>query len=106
MSAMQTSLSVDGNYISGTLHELTSGALVNDWGAGYFMALKFGDIPEDAVVKVGLVPSQGSGFVPLDEDLDGVFKVTDKNTQVFKVITTRGDQVQTDVYYLSNLVLD
>lgn len=103
---MQTDISVDGNYISGTLHKLTSGQLVTDWGEGYFVALKFDDIPDGAAVKVGLAPSQGAGFVPLDEDRDGVFKVTDKNTQTLKVITTRNERTQTDTYYLSNLTLD
>ena len=88
------------------MHKLTSGQLVTDWGEGYFLGLDFSDIPEDAVVKVGLVPSQGNGFVALDEDHNGVFKITDKNAQVFKVITTKGDQRVTDTYYLSTLTLE
>ena len=79
---------------------------MTDWGEGYFLGLDFSDIPEDAVVKVGLVPSQGNGFVALDEDHNGVFKITDKNAQVFKVITTKGDQRVTDTYYLSTLTLE
>lgn len=78
---------------------------MTDWGQGYFLGLDFANIAEGAVVKVGLVPSQGSGFVPLDEDHNGVFKITDKNAQVFKVITTKGDQRVTDTYYLSTLTL-
>ena len=105
-SQIQTGVTVSGQYISGTLHKLTSGQLVTDWGQGYFLGLDFADIPEGAVVKVGLVPSQGSGFVPLDEDHNGVFKITDKNAQVFKVITTKGDQRVTDTYYLSTLTLE
>ncbi len=37
---------------------------------------------------VGLEPSQGSGLVELinDPDKNGVFKITDKNTQKFKVV--------------------
>lgn len=57
-------------------------------------------------MKVGLVPTQGSGFVPLDEDHNGVFKITDKNSQVLKVITTKGDSRAIDTYYLSTLTLE
>ena len=95
-----------GQYIRGTLHKLTSGQLVADWGAGYFLGLDFTDIPEGATVKVGLVPSQGSGFVELDEDHNGVFKITDKNAQIFKTITTKGDQTTEAIYYLSSLTLE
>ena len=105
-SQIQTGVTVSGQYISGTLHKLTSGQLVTDWGQGYFIGLDFSNIPEDAVVKVGLVPSQGSGFVPLDEDHNGVFKITDKNAQVFKVITTKDGERVTDTYYLSTLTLE
>lgn len=102
---MQTGLSVSGHYITGTLHNLTSGALVDAWGEGYFMALDF-IVPDSADVKVGMVPSQGDGFVELDEDHNGVFKVTDKNSQVFQVITTMDGKSKTDTYYLNRLILD
>lgn len=104
-SDIQTDVTVTGQYIRGTLHKLTSGQLVTDWGAGYFLGLDFTDIPEGATVKVGLVPSQGSGFVELDEDHNGVFKITDKNAQIFKTITTKGNQKTEAIYYLSSLVL-
>lgn len=97
---------MSGQYISGTLHKITSGVLARDWGAGYFLGLDFSDIPEDATVTVGLVPSQGSGFVELDADHNGVFKITDKNAQVFKVITTKGDKRVVDTYYLGTLTLE
>ena len=105
-SQMQTGVTVSGQYISGTLHKLTSGQLVTDWGQGYFLGLDFANIPEGATVKVGLVPSQGSGFVALDEDHNGAFKITDKNAQVFKVITTKDGERVTDTYYLSTLTLE
>ena len=105
-SQIQTGVTVSGQYISGTLHKLTSGQLVTDWGQGYFLGLDFANIPEGATVKVGLVPSQGSGFVALDEDHNGAFKITDKNAQVFKVITTKDGERVTDTYYLSTLTLE
>lgn len=105
VSDMQSNLTVDGNRIKGTLKKLTSGQLVTDWGAGYFMALNFANIPEGATVRVGFVPTPGKGFVTLDEDHDGVFKITDKDTQVFKVITKLNGEEHVDTYTLSSLVL-
>lgn len=58
------------------------------------MALKFSNIDPKAVsVKVGLDPSESSGLVELlgDPDMNGVFKVTDKDEQVF-VIESRDSQ--------------
>ena len=73
--------------ITGTLKYLESGQLVTDWGEGNFLALKFTNNNPDKIktIKVGLDPSQGSGLVPLDEDMNGVFKITDKDTQKFVV---------------------
>lgn len=70
--------------ITGTLHKVTSGTLKRDWGAGWFLGLKFTDIDEDATsVLVGLEPSEGTGLVELinDPDKNGVFKITDKDNQ-------------------------
>ena len=101
-----TDLAVSNGKITGTLKYLSSGQLVTDWGAGYFMALKFSDIdPRLRTVKVGLTPSEGSGLVALDEDLNGVFKVTDKSEQRFTVQITDGRDTQTTYYDLSDLTL-
>ena len=107
-SAMQTNLAVADGKITGTLNKLTSGQLVTDWGEGYFMALKFTNPDEDATsIKVGMEPSQGSGLVELlgDPDMNGVFKVTDKDAQVFKAVTTKGKYKKTVEFDLSDLVL-
>lgn len=93
MSSLQSSIAVANNRITGTLKYVSSGALANDWGAGNFIALKFTDIDEDATsVLVGLEPSEGSGLVELinDPDKNGVFKVTDKDTQKL-VVFSRDD---------------
>lgn len=100
---MQSGLTISGNKISGTLKKLTSGALVTDWGEGYFMALKFDNITDGATVKVGLYPSEGAGLVPLDEDRDGVFKVTNQFNQVLKVVSTIGQSEKVDTYRLNGL---
>lgn len=73
--------------ITGTLKYLESGQLVTDWGEGNFLALKFTNNNPDKIktIKVGLDPSQGSGLVPLDEDMNGVFKITNQEAQKFVV---------------------
>lgn len=107
VSAMQTGLTVADGKITGTLHKLTSGQLVTDWGEGYFMALKFTKNNAAATeIKVGLKPSVSAGLVPLDADMDGVFKVTNKDGQVFVVSTTDGSVVFDQEYDLSDLTLD
>ena len=81
---MQSSVEVSAsNVISGTLSYLTSGSLVDVWGAGNFVALNFASIDSDAAyVEVGLVPTQGAGFQRLDSDHDGVFKIKDNNQKL------------------------
>lgn len=105
---MQEDLAVDSDdrEITGTLKYLASGQLTVDWGEGNFMALKFTNNDTKVTsIKVGLNPSQGSGLVELDADMDGVFKVSDKDEQVFVIQYTDGRYVQTDTYDLSGLTL-
>lgn len=88
----QDDVAVVGGKITGTLTFMEgglspSGPLAGD---GYFIALKFDNFAQGLTyenVKVGLVPSaSGMGLVTLDSDKDGVFKITDKNNQVLKVV--------------------
>lgn len=70
------------------------------------MALKFTNIyPNATSILVGMNPSQGSGLVELidDPDKNGVFKVTDKDTQKFKVVITDGEDTITKEYDLTGL---
>lgn len=88
---------------------LSEGQLVTDWGAGNFLALAFSDIdPKATSVKVGLDPSQGSGLVEIINDPDkmGVFKITDKDTQVFKVVSSDGTTTKTQSFDLSGLTVE
>lgn len=105
---MQSGVSISGSAVTGTLKKLTSGDLVDAWGEGNFIALKFSDIPADATsVKVGLDPSYGSGLVEIisDPDKNGAFKVTE-TTQKFKVVTTTPDGENTQTFDLSGLTLE
>lgn len=106
VSAMQTGITITGDKITGTLKYLDEGQLVTDWGAGNFMALKF-TVPSGATsCKVGLNPSVSSGLVELDNDKDGVFKVTDKDTQKFVIVTTNGQYTLTQEFDLSGLICE
>ena len=103
---MQSDIAVADGAITGTLKYLDEGQLVTDWGAGNFIALKF-TVPAQATsCKVGLDPSQGSGLVELDDDKDGVFKVTDKDTQKFMIVTTDGTYTLTQEFDLSGLTCE
>lgn len=89
---------------------MDSGALATDWGAGNFMALKFSDIDPRAVsVKVGLDESVSSGLVEIlgDPDMNGVFKVTDKDAQVFVVESWDSEgNVERQTFDLSGLTVE
>lgn len=106
VSDLQEGIEVDGTEITGTLKYCDSGALATDWGAGYFLVLKFSDIDASvSSILVGLDPSVSSGLVELinDPDKNGVFKITDKNTQVFKMVTTDGTNTNTNTFKLNGL---
>lgn len=109
VSDMQSGVYVASGEVHGTLKYLDTGALVDQWGAGNFLALKFSDIGSDIIsVKVGLEPSMGSGLVEIidDPDKNGAFKITDKNAQKFKIISTDGKDEHVQTYNLSTLTLE
>lgn len=107
---MQRNVVVNGNKITGTLINQTESNPITDvWGNGYFLNLKFTatDWSDYSSVMVGLEPSAGSGLVDIknDDTHDGVFKITNKNTQKFVVRATNGAETIEQKYILSNLVL-
>lgn len=83
---------------------------MDHWGAGNFFAFKISDIDENTTsCLVGLEPSEGSGLVEIidDSDKNGIAKITNKNTQRFKVIQSdnKGHRnIQT--YDLSGLTVE
>jgi hypothetical protein len=87
---------------------VSTGALATDWGAGNFIALDFSGIDTEGLtsVKVGLDPSEGSGLVELDADMDGVFKVTDKDAQRLVIVATDGTQTARREFELSGLTCE
>ena len=109
VSDMQEDVVVGDDEIVGTLKYLDSGDLVTTWGAGNFMALNFvnNDFSKYSSVKVGMDPSQSSGLVEIinDPDKNGVFKVTNKDTLVFKIVYTDAEtgEINTQTFDLSGL---
>lgn len=108
VSSMQTDVAISNGAVTGTLHKLTSGQLVTDWGEGYFLALKFTkNNAKITSIKVGLVPSASSmPLQELDADMDGVFKITDKDSQLFEILVSDGNVSHPIFLDLSGLTLD
>ena len=107
-SDLGTSVAVANGAITGTLKYVSSGALANDWGAGNFLYLKWSNIDSKAnSIKVGLEPSAGAGMQECysDPDRNGVFKITNKNIQKFKIVVSDGEHSNVSTYDLSGLTL-
>ena len=107
----QSDVVVSGDAVTGTLKFMegglaTSGPLAGD---GYFLALKY-SAPAVGVtsLKVGLVPSEGTGLVEAisDTDRNVVMKITDKANQRFTLIQTDGTHTNKQVFALDKLVLE
>lgn len=108
VSAMQTDVAISNGAVTGTLHKLTSGQLVTDWGEGYFLALKWTkNNAKITSIKVGLRPSASRmDLQELDADMDGVFKITDKDAQIFEILVSDGNVSHSIFLDLSGLTLD
>ena len=107
VSTMQSEIIVDGFDIKGTVHYLENGITEHGTlsGSGYFIALKFSGFT-DEVVTVGVSPSEGSGFIPLDEDKDGVFKITNIYQQKIIVRIYGSNGMREYTYNLDKLTTD
>lgn len=110
ISSIQDDVTVSGNKITGTLKYLSgSNAITNVWGEGNFLAIQFGDVPTGVTsIKVGLDPSAGSGLVELvgDPDMNGIFKITNKNAQKFVVEMNGSKGKMRQEYDLSELTCE
>lgn len=83
--------------------------MVRDWGEGYFLALSWSNVaPTATSLKVGIQPSQGSGYAEAiaDPDHNGVFKVTDKIGQDIVIITSNATKRTLQNWDISGLVLE
>lgn len=110
-SQMQSGIVVADGAITGTLKYIQDGIAPSGplAGSGNFMFLKFVDPNGADEVKVGLVPSAGTGMVALDTDMNAVFKVAGEIEgvqQVLKVVTTLNGVSKAQTFDLSGLVLE
>jgi len=111
-SDFQSGVTVKDGKITGEL-AFIEGGLSPDGplaGDGHFLALKWSN-PAAGVtsLKVGLVPSaSGMDLIECIDDTDrnGVFKITDKDNQLFVMETTKDGKVQRRAYDLSGLELE
>ena len=107
VSSLQDGVEVDGCAVTGTLKYVGSGSLADTWGAGNFIALAFSDPDDSATVhRVGVRPSQGAGLVALDDDMDAVLKVTDKDAQHLVVESGDGHRRHRTMYALAGLTCE
>lgn len=104
VSDIQENVIINSKRFRGTSKFLedSSSPIVTEWGEGNFVALKF-TAPDGAVVKAGLDPSSGSGLVELDDDMNGVWKISDQYTQSFVVETTVDGVTSRKEYNLTSL---
>lgn len=81
-----------------------------DLQKGNFIALKWSDPAEGVTsLKVGIVPSSiGADLVECIDDTDrnGVFRVTNKNTQKIKIVQSDGEHEKTQIISLKDLTLN
>ena len=108
VSDMQENIVVADGKITGTLKFIKGGIAPSGIlaGDGYFLALKFSDVDASATSKkVGLVPTEGSGLVELDEDMNMFAKISDKDAQIFEVVITDGTRTGVQKFDLSELVM-
>lgn len=88
--------------MTGTIKYLSSGYLVDTYGAGNFIALKFSNIPEDATsVMVGI--NTPDTEIITNPDKNGAFKIGNKDTDIFVVEVTTPEQTVRVEYSLAGL---
>lgn len=91
-SDFQSDVAINSGKVTGALNFMEGGLSPSGplSGDGYFLALKFSNFASGLTynnVKVGLVPSaSGMDLQTLDSDCDAVFKITDKNNQILRVV--------------------
>lgn len=114
---LQSDISVSGDKVIGELKYLSDGQLVDAFGAGNFIALEYIEKPEGVTsIKIGMYPTfkngvfvyddSGLGEVASDPDKGGAFKVTNKDLQYFKIVSSDGTKVHSQLFKLNSLVCE
>ena len=104
VSSLQSGVTVSDGKITGTLKYMKAdNGITSVWGKGNFLCLDFSasDWTAYKSVMVGLDNSHGSGLQDIipDPDKNGLFKITDKNTQRLMIVTTSADGKQKNTQY-------
>ena len=108
VSDLQANVSVNGDEITGTLKHVTgyTGFSSNESEqSGNYLALKIETVPDDVETTVELVGGT-KGPVTLDEDMNIVLLIKNKDTQSIKVVSTDGDETVTKTFGLTGLILE
>lgn len=109
VNELQTDIVVNDDSITGTLKYVTGYTGFNgsdpEEQKGNYLALKVEASPEDATTTVELVGGT-KGPVELDEDMNVVLLVKNKDTQSVKVTTTKDKKSVTKTYGLGSLTLE
>lgn len=107
VNTFQKNVAVNGNKITGEFTYIEGGLAETGplAGSGWFLALQWSDPDASASsLKVGLIPSQGTGLVEClsDTDRDGVFKITSDTQSVVIQQTDSAGNVISQVFNLSD----
>lgn len=108
VNELQENIRVSGDKITGMLKYVThytGFSSVSEDQAGHYLALKISDTPEGSSTTVEVVGGT-KGPVTLDEDMNIVLRIQDKNTQKVKVVTTMDDDTNIKVFDLTGLTLE
>lgn len=108
VSSLQEDVVVHDKFIKGNLKYVTgytgfSGDEAEQ--SGNYLALKF-EASDGATTTVQLLGGTHKNPVTLDSDMNCVFRITDRNTQRIKVVTTLGDDTITKIYSLAGLSIE
>lgn len=108
VSSLQEDVIVHDKFIKGTLKYVTgyTGYSQDEsLQSGNFLALKF-EASDGATTTVQLLGGTVKTPVTLDNDMNCVFRITDRNSQRIKVVTTLGDESITKIYSLAGLSIE
>ena len=108
VSSLQEDVVVHDKFIKGTLKYVTGYTGYSETveeQSGNFLALKF-EVSDGATTTVQLLGGPNKNPVTLDNEANAVFRITDRNTQRIKVVTTLGDDTITKIYSLAGLSIE
>jgi hypothetical protein len=101
---LQSDVAITDDEVTGTLKYVDFSSDVSEQ-SGNYLALKIEAEPAEAKTVVELVGGT-KGPVTLDEDMNIVLLIKNKDTQSIKVTTTHNEESITKTYGLSGLTLE